>query len=126
MTDQAIILFAHGARSPTWAEPFERLRLLVQDKQPDKKVALAFLELMTPSLADQVAVFVSEGVTTISVIPVFLGQGWHIRRDLPVLIDTLRQAYPQIILQVATAVGEDEQVLQAIASYCVMVASNNH
>ena len=120
----AIILFAHGARSPVWAEPFERLRALVQARQPDARVALAFLELMTPSLADQVATFVAEGVTTISVVPIFLGQGGHIRRDLPVLIDSLRQTYPQLVLDVATAVGEDEQVLQAIANYCVHVSAN--
>jgi sirohydrochlorin cobaltochelatase len=125
MTQQAIILFAHGARSPVWAEPFERLRALVQARQPEAQVALAFLELMTPSLADQVAACVGQGVSTVTVVPIFLGQGGHIRRDLPLLIDSLRQTYPQLDLHVATAVGEDEQVLHAIANYCVDVASVN-
>lgn len=122
MSHQATILFAHGARSPVWAEPFERLRALVQSRQPERQVALAFLELMTPTLADQVATFVAQGVTSIAIVPVFLGQGGHIRRDLPLLITSLRQAHPHVTLHVATAVGEDDGVLQAIADYCVAIS----
>jgi sirohydrochlorin cobaltochelatase len=123
MAAQAIILFAHGARSAIWAQPFERLRDLVSAQQPESRVALAFLELMTPSLPDQVASFVAEGITTISVVPVFFGQGGHIRKDLPLLIDDLRAQYPGLDVRVAQAVGENEQVLQAIASYCVAVSA---
>jgi sirohydrochlorin cobaltochelatase len=123
MAAQAIILFAHGARSSIWAQPFERLRDLVSAQQPESRVALAFLELMTPSLPDQVASFVAEGITTISIVPVFFGQGGHIRKDLPLLIDDLRAQYPGLDVRVAQAVGENEQVLQAIASYCVAVSA---
>lgn len=123
MAAQAIILFAHGARSAIWAQPFERLRDLVSAQQPESRVALAFLELMTPSLPDQVASFVAEGITTISIVPVFFGQGGHIRKDLPLLIDDLRAQYPGLDVRVAQAVGENEQVLQAIASYCVAVSA---
>jgi sirohydrochlorin cobaltochelatase len=33
-TSQSLILFAHGARDPAWAAPFERLRALTQAAMP--------------------------------------------------------------------------------------------
>ncbi len=52
---QALVLFAHGARAAAWAAPFERLRDLTQPRMPEVRVALAFLELMTPRLPELVA-----------------------------------------------------------------------
>jgi sirohydrochlorin cobaltochelatase len=40
-------------------------------------------------------------------------------RDLPLLVDELRGAYPGLEISVAPAVGEDAAVLDAIARYCV-------
>lgn len=50
------------------------------------------------------------------------GQGGHVRRDLPLLIAQLQQAHPTLQFKVATAVGEDDAVLQAIARYCIVSA----
>jgi sirohydrochlorin cobaltochelatase len=123
MMTQAIILFAHGARSAAWAEPFERLRTIVQARSPQAQVGLAYLELMSPSLPELVSNYAQAGVTQVTVVPIFLGQGGHIRRDLPLLIETLNKRYPHIQIEVAVAVGEDEQVLKAIANYCIAVSS---
>lgn len=119
---RAIILFAHGARDPAWATPFERLRELIRDILPAATISLAYLELMQPSLPDQVALHAADGITEITIIPVFLGQGGHVRRDLPLLITQLQQAHPLLQFKVAAAVGEDEGVLQAIARYCIISA----
>ena len=45
MKKQALILFAHGARAASWAEPFLRLQRLTQESSPELKVELAFLIL---------------------------------------------------------------------------------
>ena len=42
--NQALVLFAHGARDPRWAIPFERLAERARTKRPDVSVSLAFLE----------------------------------------------------------------------------------
>ena len=119
MHKQALILFAHGARDPAWAAPFQRLQALLQEQRPALTVTLAFLELMTPTLPTCVAQLVSDGIEEITVVPVFLGQGGHVQRDLPLLVEALRQAYPSLQLQVAAPVGEDADVLNAMAQYCL-------
>ncbi|MDR6583994.1 cobalamin biosynthesis protein CbiX [Herbaspirillum sp. BH-1] len=116
---QSLILFAHGARDPAWAAPFERLRALTRAAMPAVGVELAFLELMQPDLPSVVAQQVAAGSRRITVIPVFLGQGGHVRRDLPQLLEQLRQAHPEVEIRTVPAVGEDEAVLQAIAAYCI-------
>lgn len=115
----SLILFAHGARDPAWSAPFERLRALAQAAMPGAGVRLAFLELMQPGLPEAAALEIASGAQRITVVPVFLGQGGHVRRDLPQLLEQLRQAHPQVRIDAVPAAGEDEAVLQAIAAYCV-------
>lgn len=120
---RALVLFAHGARSQAWAAPFERLRAQVeaqaQAREPDVRVTLAFLELMEPRLPDAVAALAAEGVDDLTIVPVFLGQGGHLLRDLPQLADGIRAAHPGLRLQVAGAIGEDPGVQAAMTDYCI-------
>lgn len=116
---QALVLFAHGARAASWAAPFERLRELVAARTPDVDVSLAFLELMEPRLPERATQLVAQGVTQLTIVPVFLGQGGHVLRDLPLMVDELRLAHPGLSVHVAEAAGENAAVLQAIGDYCV-------
>jgi sirohydrochlorin cobaltochelatase len=116
---RALILFAHGARAASWAAPFQRLRDLTAQQRPDAAVSLAFLELMTPSLPDEVAALAARGVREVTIVPIFLGQGGHLLRDLPRLVDELHASYPDIAFSTVPAVGEDPGVLAAMAAYCV-------
>ncbi|KWI25559.1 sirohydrochlorin chelatase [Burkholderia stagnalis] len=124
MGTHGIVLFGHGARDPRWAEPFERLAARLRAASPAASVSLAFLELMTPSLDTAVAAQVAAGCTRITVVPVFFGQGGHVRRDLPQLVDACRAAHPGVKIRCATAVGEDDGVLDAIARYCLDQAND--
>ncbi|MDB5774912.1 MAG: cobalamin biosynthesis protein CbiX [Herbaspirillum sp.] len=119
MMKRALILFAHGARDPAWAAPFRRLQALLQTQRPEFTVELAFLELMTPDLPQCVAQLLPEGVDDITVVPVFLGQGGHVQRDLPQLVEDLRAAHAGLTMRVAAPVGEDADVLEAMAQYCI-------
>ena len=119
MAKRALVLFAHGARDPRWAEPFQRLQKIIEGQRAELTVQLAFLELMEPRLPELVRQLVDQGCTEVSVVPVFFGQGGHVLRDLPLLIDALKREHPQLKLSAAPAVGEDAAVLNAIAQYCI-------
>ena len=123
MTKHALVLFAHGARDPRWAEPFQRLQVLVQKQSPELKVALGFLELMSPRLPELAAELADAGVTDVTIVPVFLGQGGHVLRDLPILLQDLQTSHPQMTFRVAGAVGEDASVQDAMAAYCLRALS---
>jgi sirohydrochlorin cobaltochelatase len=112
---QGLILFAHGARDPRWAAPFETVAARVRSANPAVPVALAYLELMTPSLQEAGAQLVQAGCQRIGVLPMFLGAGGHVRKDLPVLLDALRAAHPQVQVSLHAPIGETEAVSAAMA-----------
>ncbi|HLX03089.1 MAG TPA: CbiX/SirB N-terminal domain-containing protein [Trinickia sp.] len=126
MGTHGIVLFGHGARDPRWAEPFERLagKLRAAREATAGPVSLAFLELMTPDLPTAIAEQVAGGCVEITVVPVFFGQGGHVRRDLPNVIDVCRAAHPGVEIRCAVAAGEDDAVLDAIVQYCLQEAGN--
>lgn len=114
---RAVIFFGHGARDSRWREPFDCLTQLWKQKHADVLVELAFLEMMQPSLKEALATLVAKGAKTVTVVPVFFGQGGHLRNDFPLLLDACREAFPQIDLSATPAVGEDLAVLQAIIDF---------
>lgn len=114
---KAIILFGHGARDTRWREPFDRLATLWKVQHPQVLVQLAFLEMMEPSLSAAIANLASQGAHQIIVVPVFFGQGGHLRNDFPVLLEECRTEYPKIELSTTLAVGENDAVLQVIIDF---------
>ena len=114
-----LILFAHGARDPRWAEPFERLKRKVEAARPGVPVALAYLEIMEPDLAAAADALVAAGCRSLRIVPVFLGQGGHVRDDLPAIVAKLAARHPAIAIALTTAVGEHDAVLDRIADVAV-------
>ena len=114
---KALILFGHGARDSRWREPFDRLASLWGAQHSEVRVELAFLELMQPSLEEAIYGLAGDGVTEVVVVPVFFGQGGHLRNDFPILLSACQEKFPEIKLSATPAVGEDEAVLQAIIEF---------
>ena len=110
-----LILFAHGARDPRWAAPFEAVAARVRAQRPGVPVRLAFLEFMTPTLPEAGAELAALGCTELQVLPMFLGAGGHVRQDLPLLIAAVREAHPGLSVRLAPAVGELDSVTAAMA-----------
>lgn len=111
----ALILFAHGARDPEWAAPLRRVRHAISLRRPEAAVELAFLEFMAPTLPACVADLVARGASRITVLPMFIAQGGHLKRDVPDLIHVLGAQYPGLDLRLATAIGETDSVIAAMA-----------
>lgn len=118
-----LILFAHGARDPRWAAPFEAVAAAIRAERPDVSVRLAFLEFMAPSLPEAGAQLVAEGCAAVQVLPMFLGAGGHVRKDLPQLIEALRAQHPELSVSLATAIGEVASVTQAMAQAALQLLS---
>jgi sirohydrochlorin cobaltochelatase len=115
---EGMILFGHGARDPRWAEPFHRLRDAVVVRRADAAVMLAFLEMMEPDLDAAADALIADECTRLTIVPIFFGQGSHLRRDLPEKAAALRARWPDIPVTIVEAAGEDPLVIEAIADYC--------
>jgi sirohydrochlorin cobaltochelatase len=122
MKKTALILFAHGARDPEWASPMRRVCASVRAQAPDLRVELAFLEFMTPELRECAESLLAEGFGRIVVLPMFIAQGGHLKRDVPLLLDELRALHPQAQFELGCAVGEAESIVQAMAAHVLSLA----
>jgi len=120
---QGLILFAHGARDAAWAGPFEAVAATVRARQPALELRLAYLEFMSPDLARAGTELADAGCTRVQVLPLFLGTGGHLKRDLPPMIESLRRAHPQLTWSLLPAVGEQVRVVQAMAEVALQAVS---
>jgi len=110
-----IIVFAHGSRDPLWRRPIEAIAASICATDPAVPVRCAYLELSEPDLAGAARELVAAGATRIRVLPLFFGMGKHAREDLPVLLDDLSEAYPDVRFEKLPAAGEDPRLTDLLA-----------
>ena len=113
---RGLLLFAHGARDSRWALPFEQIADHVREQAPGVPVELSFLEFMAPDLAEGANRLAAAGCERIDVVPLFLGAGGHVRRDIPDLLARLELAHPQVHWVLRPAIGEVDSVVEAMAT----------
>ena len=111
-----LLLFAHGARDPQWAQPFEAVATRCALALGKQRVALAFLEFMAPDLVSAGKRLVADGCIRIEVVPLFLGAGGHVRKDIPVLMARLQTEHPAVQFALRPAIGEADAVIDAMAA----------
>lgn len=111
-----LLVFAHGARDPAWARPFEILAQRLRGLRPDMPLALAFLELMQPTLEEAAEQLAAQGCTRVHIVPLFLGASGHVRRDIPPLVERLRERHDERVQWLLhEAIGEQSSVIEAMA-----------
>ena len=113
---RGLLLFGHGARDSRWAEPFDAIAERVRAQAPGVPVQLGFLEFMTPTLVDAGHRLVAAGCTHVDVVPLFLGAGGHVRRDIPLLLAELEAAHAGVQFELHPAIGEIDSVVDAMAA----------
>ncbi len=118
----ALILFAHGARDPEWADPMRRVQAAIRHQQPNLPVELAFLEFMAPTLPDCIATLIAGGAEKIVIMPMFIARGGHLKRDVPELLAQLKAVHPAVEFSLGSVIGEHEAVVQAMAAATLEVA----
>jgi sirohydrochlorin cobaltochelatase len=114
-TQRGTILFGHGSRDPLWRQPIEAVASRIRGIAPGVHVRCAYLELSVPDLPASAAELAALGVTSITVVPMFLGVGKHAREDLPQLMSVLQASHPHIVFTLRPAIGEEDQMVELMA-----------
>jgi sirohydrochlorin cobaltochelatase len=122
MSAQGLILFGHGSRDARWSEPLFAVRDLCAARATAAApltIEVAFLEFQEPTLEMAAQRLIEAHCEQIVVIPMFLGQGGHVRNDLPRLIAALQHTAAGRRLRLAPSIGESAAVLEALCDYCI-------
>jgi sirohydrochlorin cobaltochelatase len=101
------ILLAHGSREPQARASFEALVERVAQALPDLVVRPAYFSLGEPDLVTQVEALVQAGATVVRILPFFLLDGVHTRRDIPALVASLRQRWPHLAIELDPCLQDD-------------------
>ena len=118
----ALILFAHGARDPEWANPMRRVQAAIRQRMTTVPVELAFLEFMAPTLPERAAELIAQGADKIVVMPMFIARGGHLKNETPEMMVIVRSTYKNVEFSLGNAIGEHEMVVQAMAAAALEVA----
>jgi sirohydrochlorin cobaltochelatase len=62
---------------------------------------------------------VADGCTRIDVLPLFLGTGGHLRRDLPPMVQAVSVRHPSVQTRLHPAAGEAPAVVAAMAAHAL-------
>lgn len=102
-----LVLFAHGSRDPRWRAPFLELLADLRAQEGEDSVSLAFMEFAPPTLMDAARRAAAGGVTRLKLLPLFLAGGAHVARDIPEQVGQVKEAFPELEVDVLPPVGED-------------------
>ncbi len=108
---EKIILLAHGSSDTNWSNTF--VRLTEPACADNKHVALGFMELSEPSLEDCIAAAKEEGFTHVSVLPLFLAKGRHLKKDVPGMLKEYETKY-SISSVLLPPIGEHPRLADAL------------
>ncbi|MGW0992041.1 sirohydrochlorin chelatase [Streptomyces sp. NPDC002523] len=79
----ALVLVAHGSRDPRALTTVRALMDRVRQLRPALPLHLGHIELNEPLLPDTLAALASRGDTPAVLVPLLLGRGHHVKRDIP-------------------------------------------
>jgi sirohydrochlorin cobaltochelatase len=119
MTRQGLLLIAHGARDPAWARPFEAVAARIAERSPHCVLRIAYLEHLSPNIDAASGALVREGCQRVDVVPMFLGAGGHVQRDVPQAVEALTRRHPQVSFVLHPTIGEVTAVIEAMAASVV-------
>jgi len=74
---------------------------------------------MQPDLAAAVVGLAAADVTDVTVVPLFLAQGGHLKEDLPKLLEDIRHRHPALRIGMTGAIGDSEDLTNAIADWAL-------
>lgn len=114
MREVGIVVFAHGSRLEPANEAVRRVARQLAQLGQFAFAEAAFLDCTAPDLRTTVEQLVQRGVERVIVLPYFLTEGRHTMRDLPQLVEKIREMFPGVEIDVADTLDGHPGILQAL------------
>ena len=124
MNSKHVILLAHGSRSRNWQDLLtDGTDELEQSLNPKLGVSLAYMELASPSLIDQVSSAHAAGARNFYIYPLFFAYGVHLQEDIPKQLGELEEKFPDCEFILGKSLAEQTSFWQFIESSIIDFAS---
>ncbi len=94
-----ILLISHGSPRDEANDAFTKLVENVAARVDCENVLPTFFSIKRPNILDQVDKLVGSGIDHIVMMPYFLGNGQHIRADIPARLKECQEKYPDLEIE---------------------------
>ena len=107
---KGILIIGHGSREKSVERTLEAVVEMVQAKLPEKLFEIAYMALGQQTIPSGLTTLIEQGAGEITVVPYFLFNGIHLRKDIPEMIKAYQQAHPHVKIVMSRPLGADERL----------------
>ena len=124
MKKTGAIILAHGSRNGREvSEILGEISRKVKECLPSHmKLVWAAMQFNHPNLKEAINILVREGVERVVIMPYFLFEGIHVTKDIPDLVNDIKQTYPEVEFVLAKTLGVAEPLINLVVSRIQEVA----
>ena len=124
---KSLLLVAHGSRREASNEEVRCVARSLSDRVQKQyaQTECAFLELAEPSIPDGIEKLIRAGSTEVIILPYFLSAGRHVHEDVPSIVQSKQDEYPNIKMTITPYLGEAEQVIDVLATLSSQTDTKN-
>lgn len=94
-----ILLISHGSPRDEANNAFSELTAKIAARLNSNNILPTFFSIKRPNIMDQVGKLAEQGIEHIIMLPYFLGNGQHIRADIPAQLEQCNEKYPEIEIE---------------------------
>jgi len=105
MERRRLVLIAHGSPDPAWREPFEKLTEDLRAEMGKDNVCLAYMQFISPTLEEVIEESHKKGFSEIKILPLFMAQGGHMKRDIPAQTERIKEKFPALSIKLLPHIG---------------------
>ena len=108
-----ILVVGHGSRRQEANEDVREATRKIARRGPFAFVEPAFLEIVSPTIAEGFATLVGRGVRHVLIHPYFLSPGRHTRGDIPCAVHAAASQHPGVTYQITEPLAAHDLVIDA-------------
>lgn len=111
----AVIIISHGSPREEANRSFTSFVSKVGERFGDAPVFPAFFSLSNPTIGDQVEKAEELGAERVVLLPYFLHNGQHVRKDIPEQVEQCRSRHPDLDIELLSPLQGEPGLVDAVA-----------
>lgn len=111
---KSLIAASHGTDNIGGAKSISDLVRKVAQTLPEVKVIEAFVDVQQPDISSSLSEAASFGVTEVTVVPLLLATGYHVRQDIADAAFEFNQSHSGTETVISQALGPDERMVEVL------------
>ena len=111
---KAVVLLGHGSIRESANVEIRAMWNMMQAQLPDLDIRGSFVEVAEPALEQVIEQLAAECVDRIVIVPMFLTRGNHLSNGIPRILDSMKEKYPNIQIDLTQHLGADPLLAEII------------